>query len=375
MATPAMSALIRRRGLYGGLIMSASHNPGGPGACTSAGRCLGRGRWQRQAGAGSGKRGQAAAAWQRALGCSSRAGAPAGPAARRTPALMAAAPALQQRPSLPRSHRAPCYSSHPAPRSLTAHSPPPPPAAPPLPPPSEEDWGIKFNYSSGEPAPEKITDKIFGFTTSIAELKVGGGPGGGPAVAAVAGSPEAGVASASRQLAGPQPSPGSAAAGPTAHHVPPSLPTHAACDMPRLLSSTSSQHTMEPLFACPPPPRWPTSPTSTCPRWAPPSLAASRWRWWTTPPSTLPRSRQAGGGVGGGGGRRGRGGGLRSCRPSRCCRSAWEWLLPPAAAAMLPAAGAAASCCSSPLARPPHAPSSPGSPLLPNHTPDPLPPL
>ena len=30
MATPAMSALIRRRALYGGLIMSASHNPGGP---------------------------------------------------------------------------------------------------------------------------------------------------------------------------------------------------------------------------------------------------------------------------------------------------------------------------------------------------------
>ena len=29
-ATPAMSAIIRRRGLYGGLIMSASHNPGGP---------------------------------------------------------------------------------------------------------------------------------------------------------------------------------------------------------------------------------------------------------------------------------------------------------------------------------------------------------
>jgi phosphoglucomutase len=66
MATPAMSALIRRRGLYGGLIMSASHNPGGP----------------------------------------------------------------------------------------------------------EEDWGIKFNYSSGEPAPEKITDKIFGFTQSINELKL-----------------------------------------------------------------------------------------------------------------------------------------------------------------------------------------------------------
>ena len=30
MATPAMSALIRRRKLYGGLIMSASHNPAGP---------------------------------------------------------------------------------------------------------------------------------------------------------------------------------------------------------------------------------------------------------------------------------------------------------------------------------------------------------
>lgn len=66
MATPAMSALIRRRSLYGGLIMSASHNPAGP----------------------------------------------------------------------------------------------------------DEDWGIKFNYSSGEPAPEKITDKIFGFTESISELLV-----------------------------------------------------------------------------------------------------------------------------------------------------------------------------------------------------------
>lgn len=65
-ATPAMSAIIRRRGLYGGLIMSASHNPGGP----------------------------------------------------------------------------------------------------------KEDWGIKFNYSGGEPAPERITDKIFGFTQSIDELKV-----------------------------------------------------------------------------------------------------------------------------------------------------------------------------------------------------------
>lgn len=38
----------------------------------------------------------------------------------------------------------------------------------------EEDWGIKFNYNSGEPAPEKITDKIFGFTEKISELKVRG---------------------------------------------------------------------------------------------------------------------------------------------------------------------------------------------------------
>ncbi|KAL6777196.1 PGM1 [Auxenochlorella protothecoides x Auxenochlorella symbiontica] len=65
-ATPAMSAIIRRRKLYGGLIMSASHNPAGP----------------------------------------------------------------------------------------------------------DEDWGIKFNYSAGEPAPEKITDKIYGFTQSIQELKI-----------------------------------------------------------------------------------------------------------------------------------------------------------------------------------------------------------
>lgn len=64
MATPAMSALIRRRKLYGGLIMSASHNPGGP----------------------------------------------------------------------------------------------------------KEDWGIKFNYSSGEPAPESITDKIYGYTQEINQL-------------------------------------------------------------------------------------------------------------------------------------------------------------------------------------------------------------
>ena len=36
----------------------------------------------------------------------------------------------------------------------------------------KEDWGIKFNYTNGEPAPEKITDKIFGFTEKIQELKV-----------------------------------------------------------------------------------------------------------------------------------------------------------------------------------------------------------
>jgi phosphoglucomutase len=35
----------------------------------------------------------------------------------------------------------------------------------------EEDWGIKFNYSSGEPAPERITDAIYGFTKDISELK------------------------------------------------------------------------------------------------------------------------------------------------------------------------------------------------------------
>lgn len=66
MATPAMSALIRRRSLYGGLIMSASHNPAGP----------------------------------------------------------------------------------------------------------KEDWGIKFNYSSGEPAPAKITDEIFKYTETVSELKM-----------------------------------------------------------------------------------------------------------------------------------------------------------------------------------------------------------
>lgn len=66
MCTPAMSALIRRRKLYGGLIMSASHNPGGP----------------------------------------------------------------------------------------------------------DEDFGIKFNYSGGEPAPERITNKIYAETQSITELRM-----------------------------------------------------------------------------------------------------------------------------------------------------------------------------------------------------------
>ncbi|XP_068315632.1 phosphoglucomutase, chloroplastic [Pyrus communis] len=34
------------------------------------------------------------------------------------------------------------------------------------------DWGIKFNYNSGQPAPESITDKIYGNTLSISEIKV-----------------------------------------------------------------------------------------------------------------------------------------------------------------------------------------------------------
>ncbi|GFH11134.1 uncharacterized protein HaLaN_06580, partial [Haematococcus lacustris] len=66
MATPAMSAMIRRRKLYGGLIMSASHNPGGP----------------------------------------------------------------------------------------------------------DNDFGIKFNYKGGEPAPESITDKIYGETQKVAVLNM-----------------------------------------------------------------------------------------------------------------------------------------------------------------------------------------------------------
>ncbi|KAM1126642.1 hypothetical protein ACFX2B_041299 [Malus domestica] len=34
------------------------------------------------------------------------------------------------------------------------------------------DWGIKFNYNSGQPAPESITDMIYGNTLSIAEIKI-----------------------------------------------------------------------------------------------------------------------------------------------------------------------------------------------------------
>ena len=36
----------------------------------------------------------------------------------------------------------------------------------------KEDWGIKFNYTSGEPAPEKITDEIYGFTQTVDTLKM-----------------------------------------------------------------------------------------------------------------------------------------------------------------------------------------------------------
>ncbi len=34
----------------------------------------------------------------------------------------------------------------------------------------DNDFGIKFNYSAGEPAPEKITDKIYGETQNISTL-------------------------------------------------------------------------------------------------------------------------------------------------------------------------------------------------------------
>ncbi|XP_077225687.1 phosphoglucomutase [Tasmannia lanceolata] len=36
----------------------------------------------------------------------------------------------------------------------------------------EYDWGIKFNYNSGQPAPESITDKIYGNTLAISEIKM-----------------------------------------------------------------------------------------------------------------------------------------------------------------------------------------------------------
>ena len=36
-----------------------------------------------------------------------------------------------------------------------------------------EDFGIKFNYSSGQPAPERITDKVYDQTMSIKEIRMG----------------------------------------------------------------------------------------------------------------------------------------------------------------------------------------------------------
>lgn len=36
----------------------------------------------------------------------------------------------------------------------------------------DNDFGIKFNYSAGEPAPEKITDKIYGETQAVSVLKM-----------------------------------------------------------------------------------------------------------------------------------------------------------------------------------------------------------
>ena len=39
-----------------------------------------------------------------------------------------------------------------------------------------EDWGIKFNYSSGEPAPERITGLIFEETKKITALKMANMP-------------------------------------------------------------------------------------------------------------------------------------------------------------------------------------------------------
>lgn len=36
---------------------------------------------------------------------------------------------------------------------------------------ADGDWGVKFNSSNGEPAPEKVTDKIYAASTSIREIK------------------------------------------------------------------------------------------------------------------------------------------------------------------------------------------------------------
>lgn len=36
----------------------------------------------------------------------------------------------------------------------------------------DNDFGIKFNYNSGEPAPERITDKIYGETTKVSVLNM-----------------------------------------------------------------------------------------------------------------------------------------------------------------------------------------------------------
>eukprot|EP00955_Chlamydomonas_euryale_P004036 41668-Chlamydomonas_euryale.AAC.1 len=40
----------------------------------------------------------------------------------------------------------------------------------------DADFGIKFNYSAGEPAPERITNKIFDETMKISVLKFGDVP-------------------------------------------------------------------------------------------------------------------------------------------------------------------------------------------------------
>jgi phosphoglucomutase len=36
----------------------------------------------------------------------------------------------------------------------------------------DNDFGIKFNYSAGEPAPERITDKIYGETQKVSVLRL-----------------------------------------------------------------------------------------------------------------------------------------------------------------------------------------------------------